>query len=155
MHRILLALDLSPASRRAADYAIDVVSSLPDCEIILLSVLSGVPYGGDDLQAAGSLPPEVHGYEDHRREINQIEDFLLEIRDILIDSGLPGERIKTIIRPLSLGVAMDILDEAVERECRTIVIGRRGRSKILELLQGSVSDELVHKAESRAIWVVE
>ena len=152
MKKVLLALDCSPHSRRAAEYLAEVVRHVSGCEIIFFSVMSGIPYGSRELEESSS--PEVHGDEDHYQEARQVEMFFQEISDLFDEKGVAANRVEKIARPMQRGVALDIIDLALSSGCDTIVAGRRGLSKIREMIQGSVSSELVHKAPL-AVWIIE
>lgn len=157
MRKVLLALDCTPYSKRAAEYLATVASHVPHCQVELFSVMTGIPYDSRELQklvGASPVPPEVHGDQDHQQELIQIRAFFEEIAELLRASGLPAERLQTVAKPIRRGVAQDIIDEALEMGCDTIVVGRRGLSLVREMLQGSVSSELIHKAQL-AVWVIE
>ncbi|WP_305042179.1 universal stress protein [Geoalkalibacter sp.] len=153
MPNILLALDCSPHSRRAAEYVAQLAPHLPDCRLSLLVVCTGIPYSAQ--AAAEETAPEVHGDEDHQQERQEIDAFLGEIEDLLIRAGFPAARLERRVKPLGRGVVQDILDEAAAAQCDTLVVGRRGVSKMRALLLGSVSAELVRQAGGRTVWVVE
>ncbi len=152
MIKILLALDLSPHSRRAADYVAQIAPSLKDCQVTALVVSSGIPYGAQQLDPSDA---ELHGDEDQVQEKEEIKALLGEIKELLIKSGLPESRIETRIKPVGRGVALDIIDEAHMGDFNTVVVGRRGLSKVKSLLLGSISSTIVEKAEGLTVWVVE
>ncbi|MEE8620893.1 MAG: universal stress protein [Syntrophobacteria bacterium] len=47
-----------------------------------------------------------------------------------------------------------MLTEAQEGEYGTIVMGRRGLSKVREFLMGRVTNKVLHRAEGFAVWIV-
>ena len=49
---------------------------------------------------------------------------------------------------------MDILQEAKEGGYGTIVMGRRGLSKVHEFLLGRVTTKVLQRAEKFAVWIV-
>ena len=152
MIKILLALDLSPPSQRAADYVARIAPFLKDCQVTVLVVSSGIPYSA---QQPETVATELHGDEDHIQERKEVENFLSEIKSLLTKNGLPENRVETRIKPVGRGVALDIIDAAHTGDFNTIVVGRRGRSKVKSLLLGSISSTIVEKAEGLTVWVVE
>lgn len=154
MPDILLALDCSPHSRRAVEYVARIAPHLPECRVTLLVVSTGIPYSA---QAEGKdkTEPELHGDEDHRQERKEVDAFLDNMEKILVDSGIAPEFLQKRVKPLARGVAHDILDEAVATDSDTLVVGRRGVSKVRALFIGSISSELIKLAEGRTVWVVE
>jgi nucleotide-binding universal stress UspA family protein len=156
MQKLLIALDCSAPSMRAAEYAAEIVPHLPGCEVVLFTVLTGIPYGEGVLtELTGTEPVELHGDEDFRQEVDQVRAFLAATAHLFAGRRLPEERLTILAKPLRRGIAQDILEEAHANECDTVVVGRRGLSKVQEMVMGSVSRDLVHKAEGLAIWVVD
>ena len=154
MRKVLFAVDCSPPTKNAAEYLATVAPHLPGCEILLFSVMTGIPYDSRELEKlSNNVPLEVHGGEDHQQEVQQVQTFFQEITALLVGSGFSAERLQSLAKPLRRGVALDIIDEALEQGCDTIVVGRRGLSLVQEMLQGSVSHDLMHKAPL-ALWVI-
>lgn len=154
--KLLLALDCSSPSKQAAIYVAGIVPLLPDCSVTLFSVLTGVPYSEEvlkELMAPENV--ELHGDEDHEKEVRQVRQFLKEASQLLTGQRFSEERLIIVSKPLKRGIAQDILDEARARGCDTIVVGRRNISKLKQVMLGSVSKDLVQKAEGLTVWVVE
>ena len=157
MKKILLALDCSDHSEKAASYVTEVVPHLPGCEIVLFTTLSGIPYGSQRAPVAEAEgdTPETHGDEDHDREIAEARTFQAAVAKRLEEAGFPMERVERVLIPERRGVAQDIADAAEEYGCSTIVVGRRGLSKVRELLGGSVSQGILQKSRAMTVWIVE
>ena len=49
MKKVLVALDCSDASRKAAAYAAEILPLIPDCQVLLFSVASDLPYNEKEL----------------------------------------------------------------------------------------------------------
>jgi nucleotide-binding universal stress UspA family protein len=148
--KILIALDDTARGRRAGEYAAGILPALADCELNLLVLTTGVPGHAEAAEPA----PEVHGDEDHQRELIQAEMLLEEIAAMLRESGVASERLQKKIRPVSRGIAQDIVDEATAAGCDTIILGRSESSRVRELFLGSISGEVLHKVENQTVWVV-
>jgi nucleotide-binding universal stress UspA family protein len=154
--KLLLALDCSLPSKRAVEYVAGIVPFLPDCTLTLFTVLTGVPCNEEVLnELLGPQAVELHGDEDHEQEVSQVKQFQAEAARIFAEQRFSAERLTTAIKPLQRGVAQDIIDEARALGCDTIVVGRRGLSKMKQAVLGSVSRDLIQKAEGLTIWVVE
>lgn len=157
MKKLLLALDCSQHSQRAADYVTAILPYLPQCELVLFSVVSGIPYSEAELAkltGAGEQHPKVHGDEDHQRELAQIQTFFTDVCARLEEKGFPAARVERRIQPLRRGYAQDIMDAAKDSGSDTIVVGRRGQSKIREIFGQSVSHDTLHCADAITVWVV-
>lgn len=156
MKKILVALDCSPASKRAAAYAAEIVPNLPNCSVTLFAVLTGVPSGGEVLtEPLGSEEVELHGDDDHHKEMTQVKRMLSSAARLFRDKRFPAERLELVAKPMRRGIAQDILDEVQARGCDTIVVGRRGLSMMKQVVLGSVSRDLIQKAEDLAVWVID
>jgi nucleotide-binding universal stress UspA family protein len=156
--KLLLALDCSSHSRKAAEYVAEAVFHHSHCQVIVLAITTGIPYSSSqviDVKAGSPPPGEIHGDEDHRQELEEVESFLQEVARMMLDKGLPEERLQVRIKPQNRGIAQDILDEAEAEGCDTIAVGRRGLSKVRALFLGSVSAAVVQQASGRTVWVVE
>jgi len=75
-------------------------------------------------------------------------------RDCLERAGVASERICTRCRVASISRAGDILAEAREGGYGTIIMGRRGISKVRELVMGRVTSKVLNRAEDLALWIV-
>lgn len=157
MKKILLALDPSPHSRRAAMYLAEVAGHLPGCEVLLLMVLNRWPKTVVESVADEPLPVqgEVHGDEDGHQGLVEAQTFATEISRLLTQKGFDENRVQRLFIPQQRGVASDILAMAESSACDTIVVGRRNLSKMRSLFIGSVSEDLVTHAVGRTVWVVE
>jgi len=154
MEKALIALDGSIHSQRALEYAAAILPHLPHCEVVLLALTGNVPEGSQALDPEAPAP-EVHGDQDHQRELERLRTALKDATAFLEHRGFPTERMRTLLLPQRTTTAEDLLAQASGQGCDTIVVGRRGLSRFKELLAGSVSSELVHQASGLAVWVIE
>jgi nucleotide-binding universal stress UspA family protein len=155
--KILLALDSSAHSRRAAEYLAEVAGHLPGCEVLLLTVISRWPVTVAEPVTDEPLPVqgEVHGDEDIQKALAEAQEFMREISELLLQSGFAETRLQRLLIPQEHGVAQDIIAMAEGTGCDTIVVGRRNLSKVQSIFLGSVSADLVKQAVGRTVWVVE
>jgi nucleotide-binding universal stress UspA family protein len=154
LKKALIALDGSVHSERAVAYAAAILPYLPGCEVILLALTGSVPEGSLALDPAAPAP-EVHGDQDHQPELTRLRTALAAAADQLQNRGFPADRLEARLRSIRTTVAEDILAEATTASCDTVVVGRRGLSRLGELIAGSVSSGLVHQAADLTVWVVE
>ena len=75
-------------------------------------------------------------------------------KDILVRSGVAEGRISSKSVLHSVSRAGDILQEAKEGGYGTVVMGRRGPSKVREFLMGRVTSKVLSRAEGFALWIV-
>jgi nucleotide-binding universal stress UspA family protein len=145
--RILLAVDASENSGRAVDYVGSIVAETK-AEFTLFHVVRRFSF-----------------LDDHTLQDHEIEGFWQEVKkDIprmfrfyktnLERAGVDGARISTRANLDSASRTMDILQEAKEGGYGTIVMGRRGLSKVQEFLLGRVTNKVLQRAEKFAVWIV-
>ena len=145
--RILLAVDGSENSRRAVDY-VGSIAAETKAEFTLFHVVRRFSFLDDyTLQ-----DHEVEGFwEEVKKDIPRMFRFY---KTNLERAGVDGARISTRANLDSDSRAIDILQEAREGNYGTIVMGRRGLSKVRQFLMGRVSNKVLQRAEKFAVWLV-
>lgn len=152
MKRIMVALDCTPPSLKAIEYVARIAPYVPDTEVILFSVATGIHLPADQLalpDAGADLPLE------HQHEKAQIEAIQQHAHNLLVQNGMDPQRIISRVKVIRRGIGADILDEADASQADTLAIGHRGLSKVREMLVGSVASKVLHAGVQRAIWVIE
>jgi nucleotide-binding universal stress UspA family protein len=132
---VLLALDGSDNATRAVDY--------------VGKILGGSDYEARLIHVIRSDNPEY--VNERKMEMNGVFD---EARAALIISGFNPVRITTKIITGAGSRAAAVAREAEKGGYGTIVVGRRGLSRVKDFLMGRVSNKLIHLAKNQAVWVV-
>jgi len=162
----MIAVDGSSASMQAVAYVADLFGGRSDVTIRLLHVLPPIPpslreFGGsedpqEEVRLSGELRHSQHRWtEDATRAAKPAIDRAV-MR--LLEHGFTDRQvIEDVCQPVQDrdDVVQVILEAAKERNCGTIVVGRRTLPWWQELFARHVSEELVRKAEHCAVWVVE
>jgi nucleotide-binding universal stress UspA family protein len=145
MKKALLATDASAASLRAARALGNLARLDPDMQVTVLHVvpLPEVLTPGAAAGAPLTLPGRLDDYLQ-----STVQDVLARTVEAL---GLGPGRAKTMHM---IGLAGDsILSEAKLGGYDLIVMGRRGFSPLKELLLGSVSQAVIHRAHCPVLLV--
>ncbi|MDQ7831189.1 MAG: universal stress protein [Desulfovibrionaceae bacterium] len=144
---ILLAVDGSQNSLRAADYVGAVASGGPGFHIELVAVL--VPPDRD-------IFPDPALYQAERdRRARDAAQALDTAREALLGKGVEAAVIGTrTMSCLDMDVAGTILAVREECGCGAVAVGRRGLSKAEEFLLGSISARVARHAKDFTVWVV-
>jgi len=151
--KILVALD-------GSDYALDAVryvSKIPsfqDTEVVLFHVRSHIPECYWDLEGQiqyHSRLSEIRTWEVDRNR--RVHEYMENAKKILWKAGFPKESVNVQIRDRKKGVARDIIREA-KRGYSCVIVGRRGMSKLKDLVLGSISTKLIEKITFAPIVVV-
>jgi nucleotide-binding universal stress UspA family protein len=139
--KVLVALDTSDEAKKVLDFAGSMMD-ITDCEVKLLHVIRGMEAWTAD--ASETL-----------REAEKAATILLEEAvDRLQKAGLNRERISTEIRSGAASRAEAIVEEARKSGCGTIILGRKGLSRVKEFFMGRVSKKVLQIAKWNAVWVV-
>ncbi|MGB5089918.1 MAG: universal stress protein [Nitrososphaeraceae archaeon] len=146
-HKILVAVDGSESSLRAADYAIQLAAKEDNARVVLLNIL-GISTAK---QVASSiiLAPTfgLKEYERYKREAKKCLDK--------ISKRFEEKGIQTIVEIVGgpLPAASSIVNYAENQNVDLIVVGTRGKSGIKKLLLGSVASSVVTHAGSNVLVV--
>jgi nucleotide-binding universal stress UspA family protein len=145
--KILLAVDSSENSRRAVEYVGSIVGQTKT-ELALFHVIRRFSFLDDHTLR----DYEIEGFwEEVKKDIPHMFRFY---KSNLERAGVDGARISTRANVDSASRAMDILQEADEGRYGTIVMGRRGLSKVRQFLLGRVTNKVLQRAEKFTVWLV-
>ncbi|MBK5919964.1 hypothetical protein CCR80_02785 [Rhodothalassium salexigens] len=131
----IVAVDGSKASHRALDHTIMLAQAL-GARVHLIHVVhwSGyVPIGVED---AYHRPLDRKKEEKHAKE-----DIIAPAMDKLREAGVEADNSYTWGNP-----AQEIKKKAQKLDADMIIVGRKGRSNIAEMIVGSVSNAIAHIA---------
>lgn len=156
--RLLVALDSSEGAMRAVDYVSKMVGSWPAFEVTLFHVMRGLDIFQ---QVAGKSPghaSESAWQEKLAKELEQagtgMDPVFAEATGRLVDAGLDAARITRKVSKGASSRAGAIVDEAERGGFDTVVVGRRGLSKVQEFFMGRVSNKVIHLSKAKTVWVV-
>lgn len=148
--RFLLAVQSRPESLMAADHLAFMLKDHPDVEICLYH--SNTMFGKQ--QPAQAEDFHAQWGRAWCEQYLDLENFLFYAHaQVLIDSGIPKNKITQLPAQMHLNVGADLLRQAKKFNCGTIVIGRRGRQAGKGLIKGA-SDQTIKQAQNIAVWLV-
>jgi len=146
--KVLLALDGSRGSMLAVGRVAVTLGDCDACETELVHVIRE----NHTFDRDGQLPVlKDKGIKDAKKSIIPFFD---EAKSLLLKSGFEAEQISTKIITGAYSRAMAIVQEAEKRDYGTIVVGRKGLSKVRRFIIGRVSNKVIQLARKRAVWVV-
>ena len=138
-HKILLPVDGSESSVRAAHHVAGLAKCLVDLEVHLVNVQ---PLG-DDWMVRRMIKPEELAKMEHE----WAESAITPIRAVLGATGATGATGMTCVDHIAQGeVAETIARLAKELACDQIVMGTRGHGALRDLFLGSVAIKVLHLA---------
>jgi nucleotide-binding universal stress UspA family protein len=140
--KILVPLDGSPVSKKAAKYAIHIAKA-ENAKLVLMHVVEDVKQGGAiGLQAKYGNVRLVEGFR--RARTKAAEKWMSEIKS---QTDLAGVKSTSEIVPDdgTSEVGM-ITSYAKKNDIDLIVMGKKGQSKFRQLLVGSVTNAVINHA---------
>jgi len=139
--KILVALDTSEEAMGTVDYVGTMVDGT-DWGITLFHVIRGLDFV---LPETGEILQDIEG---------PVEAFLEQAVGRLEKAGLRPDQISTKTASGVASRAKAIVEEAKNGGYGTIVVGRRGLSRVEEFFMGRVSNKVMQLAQAMAVWVV-
>lgn len=156
--RILVALDSSDEARRIVRYVEGILSpEVGHPEILLLHVIRG---GSDRVSDDGALNAGEEKEGGVGRAVEEFDRVRMRMDAMFDDTlqrweeaGFDRNRINGRITQGD-SRAGSILEEARRGGFDTVVVGRRGLSRVEEFVMGRVGNKVLQLAEDLAVWVV-
>lgn len=153
--KILIAMDSSEGAAKAFEYVTRLFGAAHP-ELLLLHVSRG-----DELLRQcfeGESPQEDwldRVKEEFRKAQQRMQSIFADRIKYLERQGADTSRIRTKIIPGVYSRAAAIYGEAEEGGYGTIVVGRRGLSRVDEFFMGRVSNKVLQLSEEKAVWIVQ
>ena len=148
--KMLLAVDGSENSRKALDYAATFAAA-NGAKVTLFSVVREFRLDFLDVSTPRGAEIETRIVEELERDV---QSMFTSYKRRLERAGVNSNLILRKYTLQSRTRAGDILNEAREGNYGTIVMGRRGVSKVHEFFLGRVTTKVLHRAADFALWIV-
>ena len=152
-NRILVAVDGSNQSLDAVRYVSKMLTP-KKTEVVLFNVMRKIEDAFRDVgtePAFHSKRANVSAWETTQGVM--IQKFMNEAHKVLTDGGFPEESVITKIHECDVGVARDIIMES-NSGYSAVVVGRRGLSRLMDIMMGSVAYKLMEKLSNVPVWIV-
>ncbi len=146
-NKILLAFDGSENAASALEFVGSLFGGF-DYEVSLFHVIRSNGEGQPEYQHIFSSK------EYTRAARKEMSETLKAAQTKLIDMGLTTDKVSTQIAEKAISRAGAIADRAKQEDFGTIVMGRRGHSRIRDFFIGRVTNKVIHMARDRTVWVI-
>jgi len=152
--KLLIAVDGSVYSSNTLHYLEQLFANLDDIRLHLVSVVSCNPSETarqwlDEKELFNILRPE------EQKRCRTARKFLHNAVDRLARNGIRQDKVTTEVKISTTTPAAEVLNVARQGMFDALVLGRRGVSKLEELIMGSVSSTLFEKCHDVPIWIVD
>ena len=152
--KFLVAVDRSDHALDTIRYVGKTLASMK-IEIVLFYVMGKLPeqlWGLYEINGQPGKPAGLEVWE--QQEDRATRQFMEKARQILLDEGIPEELMTVNIHEKRVGIARDIIEES-RKGYIAVVVGRRGMSRLKDLVLGSIAGKLIEKVDHVPVWVVE
>ena len=147
--KLLIAVDASENSSKAVEH-VGSFAADTEAELTLYHVVRS--FGLGFLEDFSVRDEDVEAFVEEA-ESNVLRMFR-SYRDSLEKTGIASARISTKHILQRQSPAADIIREAKNGDYGTIVMGRRGLSKVYAFFMGRVTNKVLSRAEGFAVWIV-
>jgi len=145
---ILLAVDCSENAASAVNY-VGGFAARSDAKITMFHVIRALEPTFQELFSMHAQ--EVDAFMDQLGAETQV--MFKRYRDILTNHGIQDDRITSKNVTQASSRAASVLHEARSAGYGTVVMGRRGLSRVYGFLTGRVTNKVLHQAEGLALWI--
>ncbi len=156
--RALACLDGSEGSMLALTHLADVLDTSKNFEITLFHATHSFHGFRNFVREAFSSEKDKTVIEQIHRELDRgaeaLEPSFDKARATLISRGINPARVHQKIARGAGSPAHAIVEEGEKGKYDTILVGRRGLSKVEEFIMGRVSNKVIHMAKDKTVWVV-
>lgn len=160
--KVLLAVDASPSSMKAVDLIARWLGGHGHGAVIFHAVLGlgaiNFECPGIDLPAGLPQEPDISPAAMESNCVNAFKSKIMgvfqTIRKTLERSGFKPESISEKIVTGVYSRSQSIIEQAEKNGCGTIVVGRRGLSRVEAFFIGRVGHKVVYGATQYTVWVV-
>ena len=145
-HSILIAVDGSDGSKRAVNFFTRTIEKC-DCRVVLLSVIRDCEMYDEKIDGDKSTNFTKIASEEFENAINETMHYLEDI-------GIKKEKITTKIIKRVKSRASAIIETAKEKNCDTIVFGRKGKTDIASFGIGRVPLKVIYGDKKITVWII-
>ena len=146
---ILLAVDGSENAASAVHYVGGFAAAPSDAKIMLFHVIRALEPAFQELFTMHAQ--EVDAFMEQLGA--EAQAMFRRYRDILMDHGIQDDRITSKNVTQASSRAASILAEARAGAYGTVVMGRRGLTRVYGFLTGRVTNKVLHQGEGLAVWI--
>jgi nucleotide-binding universal stress UspA family protein len=151
--KILVAVGISDRTLDTVRY-VSQVWPLQNIEVVLFHVLRTVPEEFWDYQREDRFPEQVQAIKAWAaKQQKAAEEFMDEVRQVLLDAGMPSEAVTVNIHEMETDVPEDLILES-QRGYSAVVGGRYEESKLKEIVLGRVATRLIERLTQTCVVMI-
>lgn len=157
--RLLIGVDLSEGAMKAVEHVAQTFSyGFTPRSICLFHAVRGIaPERSRVAKAFAPVETQVPGdrmIDEIRQLKEKIRSAFDRARALLESAGIPPNIISTKVICGVSSRSLAIVDYARQQNFGTVVLGRRGLSRLKEFFMGRVSTKVINMVHYRTVWIV-
>jgi len=151
--KILVTVGDCVYSQQAVKYVARISSAANDLTYTLFTMQPPVP---KIFVTGAEIDPDVRAEVDKliRKNAETAERVVCDLKDLMVQEGIPSSRIEVVAAPLNVGLAADILIRAEQDSYDAIVLARRGLTPSRDFFIGTTAAKVVEHALKMPAWIV-
>lgn len=154
--KVLVGFDKSAGAMEAVDF-VNAVFRGADCGVTLCHVIRSLKIGknrhGQDEDDLSVFLPE-HELRWQKMARSRISPFMDGAVQKFVDSGWPWDKVSGKVIVDTDTRSRCLVNEALDHNFGTIVVGRRGTSMVREFFLGRVGQKVLNMAVRHAVWII-
>jgi len=151
--KILVAVDGSNQSLDAVRYVSKMLRP-QGTDVVLFHVMRKIKDAFRDVGANPAFHNKIANISAwETTQGMMIQKFMNEARQLLLDEGFGDDSVFVKTHECEVGVARDIIRES-NNGYRAVVVGRKGMSRLMDIMMGSIAHKLIEKLSNIPVWLV-
>jgi len=152
-NKILVAVDGSNQSLDAVRYVSKMLTP-QGTDVVLFHVMRKIKDAFRDVGANPAFHSKIANISAwETTQGMMIQKFMNDARQLLLDEGFSDDSVFVKIHECEVGVARDIIRES-NNGYRAVVVGRKGMSRLMDIMMGSIAHKLIEKLSNIPVWLV-
>ena len=149
--KVLLPYHFTQLDQKALSFVIDTFSKHEDVDVTVFNAYTPIP---EIATEASSVTVKLKGSLSYlHQKIKENETALNEVKDKLVESGFPEERVNCIYKPRKKDIAGEITDLVASDNFDIIVLNRKP-ARVTRFFSGSISHKVVMTLKDVTVCIV-
>ena len=149
--KLLLPYHFTRLDQKSLDFVINIFGKLDNIAVTVFNAYTPIPeIETDATSITGKLKGSL-GYLSQK--IKENETLLDEVKDKLVEGGLPENRVDCIFRPRKKDIASEIIDLTTSDKFDIIVLNRK-HARVTRFFSGSISHKVVMTLKDITVCIV-
>ena len=149
--KLLLPYHFTQLDQKALEFVIDTFGKLEDIAVTVFNAYTPIPeIEADATSVTGKLKGSLSYLS---QKIKENESVLNDVKDKLVEGGIPEKQVTCLFRPRKKDIASEIIDLVNTDQFDTIVLNRK-HARVTRFFSGSTSHKIVMALKDVTVCIV-